>query len=621
MLLEHINTPNDLKELTYPELKALAKEIRGRIISTVSKTGGHLASNLGTVELTIALHKVFDCPQDKIVWDVGHQCYTHKLLTGRRDAFDTLRTTGGLSGFPKQSESPYDAFIAGHSGGSISAALGIARGKSMRGEPGTTIAVIGDASVSNGLAYEGMNHAGRSGERIIIIINDNEMSISKNVGSLGRYLTKIRLSQPYFELKDNAKDFFQALPIIGPPVKNAIAYGKRAVKQLVYHSNLFEDFGYKYLGPVDGHDIESLCQVLERAKEYACPCVVHVRTIKGKGYPPAELQPSRFHGVEPFDVPTGNPLKKKSKSFSKVFGDTMLELAAEHREMTVITAAMVDGTGLTEYEKQYHDTTQFYDAGIAEEHALVFAAGLSTQGIVPVFAVYSTFLQRGYDQLIHDLSIEQKHIVLAIDRAGLVGADGETHQGIFDVAMLRSIPGIRIYAPATFAQQRRMLRAAVLEETGVIAVRYPKGSESAAVAKYTENSVDNGYIHVDSGCKDILLVSYGVACEAIFSAMEKLSDLGRRVSVMQLTQIHPLPAGALEEALEYQHILFVEEAICTGSVAEGFAAALMKQNYRGRIQIKAIEHFVPHGSIPDLMADLGLDTTGIINTIIGADHH
>ena len=620
MYLESIKSPADLKKLSLAEQQYLAGEIRQRILSTVSRTGGHLASSLGTVELTLALHSVFDCPQDKIVWDVGHQAYTHKIITGRNARFDTLRQENGLSGFPKQKESPYDAYLGGHSGVSISAALGMAEAMRLHGEEGFAIAVIGDGSFGSGVAYEGMNNAGRSGEKIIIVLNDNDMSISRNVGNVANYFAKMRSSRQYFRFKDNAKSFLGSVPVVGKPIRNVLANSKKTLRQMMYHSNLFEDFGLRYFGPVDGHDLESLRDVFERAREYARPCVVHVHTTKGMGYRPAMENPSKYHGVSPFDLKSGLPLKPSDPGFSGAFGRSICELAQTRPQIAVITAAMTDGTGLEEFERRYAAAGRFYDVGIAEEHAVSFACGMSTQGTVPVFAVYSTFLQRTCDQLIHDAAIELKHIVLAIDRAGIVGADGETHQGLFDVSMLRMVPGTVIYSPATYRQLEADLAEAVDNGTGICAVRYPKGAQPALTASVLGENTDSWFLESQSG--DTLLVTYGRLAEELFLARKSLEEQGRAVDVLVLNRIYPIPEAALEQMERYQRIFFYEEGIRSGSIGELCALHLMEQGYQGQFRLFAIENrFIPQCGVEHGYQLFHADHDSIIKTVLGESLH
>lgn len=613
-VLDTIHQPSDIKKLTPQELPALCREIRRELVSTLSRTGGHLASNLGTVELTVALHRVFESPHDQIVWDVGHQSYTHKLLTGRRDRFSTLRQEGGLSGFPKHQESEHDAFLAGHSSTSISAAYGLVTAKRLQGDDGHVVAVIGDGAFTSGLAYEGMNNAGRSRDNLIIVLNDNEMSISKNVGALAKYLAVIRSKPEYFKVKDFTESTLKKIPVVGEKLRDSISASKSAFKQLLYHSNFFEDFGYVYLGPVNGHDVDSLCEVLERAKSLHMPVLVHIETTKGKGYSPAERNPGAFHGVSKFEIKTGEPLKKGGENFSSVFGRELTCLAREDKRICAITAAMQDGTGLDGFAQEFRPQGRFFDVGIAESHAVTFSCGLAANGMLPVFAVYSTFLQRSYDQVLHDASIEQKHIVLAVDRAGIVGDDGETHQGVFDVAMLSSIPGIIIYSPASFRQLTRCLRSALYEDAGVVAVRYPRGGEPAFPPGYPDQGGDYSYY----GGGETLIVTYGRLSAEAAQAVELLKGQGKKVSLLALTKIFPLSEEVLALVSSHQEVLFVEEGIRSGSIGEHLASRLVERGYCGKFTLRAIENqFVPQASIPSALHSLGLDAQGIANTIIG----
>ena len=500
-LLESIKLPQGVKELNKDQLDELCLELREEIIDKVSVTGGHLASNLGTVELTVALHYVFDSPREPIVWDVGHQCYSHKLLTGRD--ITGIRTEGGLSGFPKPSESEHDAFVAGHASTSVSAALGIAEAKKIAGDESSVVAVVGDGAVSGGMIYEAINNAGRSKTNLVVVLNDNEMSISKNVGAMAKYLAQIRTKEGYFHFKDVTQRILLKIPLIGKGIFSTVKYCKTALKDFYYGSNTFEHFGFVYLGPVDGHDIQMLIRVLKRAQSLKCPVLVHINTVKGKGYHPAEMLPSKFHGIAPFNKESGETFEAHKKSFSDAFGEIICEMAEKDKKICAITAAMTDGTGLKNFAKKYPE--RFFDVGIAEEHALTFAAGLAAGGMKPVFAVYSTFLQRSFDQIIHDASINPLHVVLAIDRAGIVGGDGETHQGIFDVPMLTAIPGVTIYSPFNYAELDRVLKIA-FAANGVQAVRYPRDSEKPVSPKYTADYHDFDFF--ENG-KDSLIVTYG----------------------------------------------------------------------------------------------------------------
>lgn len=470
-ILDQISCSRNLKGLSNEELIKLCEEIREKIITTVSKNGGHLASNLGVVELTVALHTVFDCPKDQIVWDVGHQCYTHKMLTGRLDKIDTIRTKGGLSGFQRRDESICDPLSTGHSSTSISSAFGLAAAKNLKGEDGSVIAVIGDGALSGGLAYEGMNNAGSFKRNFIVILNDNKMSISRNVGSMARYLSAIRMRSTYLKAKNVVDAILVKIPVLGDFMKKIILKSKSALKKLINNGTIFEGMGFKYFGPIDGHDIKKLIKVLTIAKNWDRPILIHINTVKGKGYHYAEKNPKAFHGTSGFDVKNG--LKSIPKSdFSSVFGRELFNLAKDDARICAITAAMKLGTGLSYFARNFKN--RFFDVGIAEEHAVTFAGGLSAGGMLPVFAVYSTFLQRSYDQIIHDVSLQNLKVVFAIDRAGIVGEDGETHQGIFDVALLNTIPGSVIYAPSYFDEVSGMLKKAFYEGSGIAAIRYPR---------------------------------------------------------------------------------------------------------------------------------------------------
>ena len=504
-LLKTIRSPADLKTMTDEELTCLSEEIRQKIVETVAQNGGHLASNLGVVELTVALHSVFDAPKDKIIWDVGHQCYAHKILTGRCDRIDTIRKEDGLSGFPKHSESEYDSFNTGHSSTSISAAYGIACAEAMKKSDACTIAVIGDGALSGGLAYEGLNNAGRSGKNLIVILNDNKMSISQNVGSMARYLSKIRIRPSYLKAKNKVLRL-ENVPVIGKPVTSGIKGFKDWMRDdlLGQKNNIFEQFGFVYYGPFDGHDITELRTALKAAKGKRAPVLIHVRTKKGKGYEYAERNPKSFHGVSSFDVETGAP-KPSAKGYSEAFGQTLCELAETNQQICAITAAMSIGTGLNRFAKKYKD--RFFDVGIAEEHAVTFAAGLASGGMIPVFAVYSTFLQRSYDQILHDAALQNLHLVLDVDRAGVVGEDGETHQGIYDVAFLQTIPHVTIYAPACFAELELYLRKALLHTEGVVAVRYPRGGELMLPLDWQASQ--KPFVMTGEEDARILLVTYG----------------------------------------------------------------------------------------------------------------
>lgn len=601
-LLDTIDLPNGIKELNKEERIELCRELRDEILDKVSVTGGHLSSNLGAIELTVALHSVFDSPRDPIVWDVGHQCYAHKILTGRD--ITGIRTENGLSGFPKSQESIHDAFVAGHASTSVSAALGIAKAKKMQGDNHTVVAVVGDGAASGGMIYEAINNAGRSKTNLVVVLNDNEMSISKNVGAMAKYLAKIRTKEGYFRFKDSMQVGMLKIPFIGKGVFKAAKNIKSSVKDFYYGSNTFEHFGFVYLGPVDGHNTEMLIRVFRRAQSLQCPVLVHINTVKGKGYLPAEESPSKFHGVAPFHKETGDLITEPKKSFSDAFGDALCKLAKEDPKVCAITAAMTDGTGLQSFSKMYPD--RFFDVGIAEEHALTFAAGLAAGGMKPVFAVYSTFLQRTFDQLIHDASIEPKHIVLGVDRAGIVGGDGETHQGIFDISMLTPIPGVTIRCPFTYRELFFDIKTA-LDEDGVQVVRYPRDTEKIVADRYKDDYHDFDFY---GNNKSLLIVVYGRLFAEACAAAEKTG-----VSVLKLNRVFPLDPKMIENALSYRNIIFFEESIEPGSIAEHFGSELRKKRFSGYYETCCVRGFIPHMSVSSALQKNGLDEDSMIKKI------
>ncbi|MCI8649272.1 MAG: 1-deoxy-D-xylulose-5-phosphate synthase [Anaerotruncus sp.] len=610
-LLQTIRFPDDLHKLNPVQQKNLCWEIRQQLIRTISQNGGHLASNLGVVELTLALHLVFDLPQDQLVWDVGHQCYTHKILSGRLKEFSALRQEDGLSGFPRPGENQADAFIAGHASTSISAACGLAKAKTLAKDPHHVIAVVGDGSFTGGMVYEAINNAGRSNDRLIVILNDNEMSISESVGAFARYLAEKRTSDSYNRMKDTIEHTVRGIPVIGQRVRDLLSGSKAVFRQALYHSNFFEDFGFDYFGPVDGHDLPLLIQTLTRAKKLNKPVFVHVNTVKGKGYVFAENDPSRFHGVGSFDCVSGE-LGPARETFSSHFGKQLLTLAKKDKSICAITAAMRDGTGLSQFAQEFTAQNRFFDVGIAEEHAVTFACGLAAGGFKPVFAVYSTFLQRGYDQLIHDASIERQHVVLAVDRAGIVGEDGETHQGLFDTAFLSNIPGILFYAPCTYAELDYALKQALYQYDGLAAIRYPRGSQ---LDLPFDLGAPADYLHLKNG-GDTLLVTYGREFEQVYQASEHLARRKKPVDVLKLLQIAPIPEVCIQIAKKYRTILFVEEGLRCGGIGEHFMAALAETRYRGRVVLQAIENpFIPQMLVASALQKCGLDTDSLLERL------
>ncbi|MDR2909499.1 MAG: 1-deoxy-D-xylulose-5-phosphate synthase [Oscillospiraceae bacterium] len=611
-LLDRITGPEALKRLGPGNLERLCKEIRDTLIESVSQNGGHLASNLGVVELTVALHRVFESPADQIVWDVGHQCYTHKLLTGRRDLSSALRRADGISGFPRPSESEHDPFVSGHASTSLSVAGGIARSKELLGEKGHVIAVIGDGALTGGMAFEGLNSLAQNKDgRVIVILNDNEMSISKNVGGFTKYLSRLRTNSSYYKLKDVTKSVLQSIPLMGDSLTSLASGSVAQIKNLVYHSDFFEDLGYSYMGPVDGHDLSALQDSLRRARGLNRPVLLHVRTVKGKGYTYAEQNPGAWHGVAKFDPKyAGEPLPL-ADSFSDVFGRRLTELAEENDRIVAVTAAMKYATGLYHFSRRFKKSGRFFDVGIAEGHGIAFCAAMASKGLVPVMAVYSTFLQRGYDQLLHDCAIDRRHIVLAVDRAGLVGEDGETHQGIFDCAFLSTVPGAAIYSPVSYKELELCLGEAVAGE-GIQAVRYPRGGQCEP-DKFDRPTAAS--IHIDSGSRETLIVTYGRIFAQVAEARRTLPG-GDRVSIIRMTKIWPLDKGVLGIAARYERIIFVEEGISAGGIGEHFLARLSLGGYRGKTMLRAIENrFVPQGTVAWQMKTLRLDAGSLAEDI------
>lgn len=614
-LLDLINSPKDIKSFSLEQLNILCDEIRKELIKTISRNGGHLASNLGVVELTVALHKVFDSPKDQIVWDVSHQCYTHKLLTGRRENFDTIRKYGGISGFTKPYESEHDPFGAGHSSTAISAATGLASAKALNGDDGYVIAVVGDGALTGGLAYEGLNNAGRSHNKLIIILNDNKMSISKNVGAMARHLALIRMKPWYFKVKDFVENLLEHTPVIGVKIRDALIKSKSVIKNALYHSTIFEEMGFIYLGPVDGHNLEQTMRLLERAKTLKRPALIHVMTVKGKGYTFAENNPGQYHGVSKFDVDTGDPLSPITEdTYSEIFGKALCYFADDDSRICAITAAMTDGTGLSSFAKEYKN--RFFDVGIAEEHAVVFAAGLARNGMIPVFSVYSSFLQRAYDQIIHDAALQKLKVVLAIDRAGIVGEDGETHQGIFDVAFLSSIPGMTVYAPALKDELPQFLYAAMYDTDGPSAIRYPRGApeEDPAGFKPSFGSFD---VFGDEKDADVIIVTYGRLFFKAAKAVGNIENHNIKPAILKLNRIVPIDDKCFDICRTHKTVLFFEEGIQAGGIGEHFGEKLLEQGFKGKYKVFAIENcFVEQGSVDKLLALLGLDADGIAKAVI-----
>jgi 1-deoxy-D-xylulose-5-phosphate synthase len=610
MLIDNINDPSDIKSLTFLQMEQLAGETRKILLETVSTTGGHLASNLGVVELTLSLLRIFDVPNDKIIWDVGHQCYTYKLLTGRRNAFSSLRQQNGISGFPRSNESRFDSFISGHASTSIAVACGLKNAMILQNDPSSVIAVIGDGALTGGLAYEGLNNAGKCKENIIIILNDNEMAISKNQGALARYLFKIRTQPLYFESKHLARRILKHMPIVGKLIHNIISRTKHALKRIVYKATFFEELGFKYLGPIDGHNIRSMCSALSEAKSFDGPVFLHAITVKGKGYTGAEEQPERYHGVGQFNLEKGLTVECGENTFSSVFGCTLTKIAMSDNRVCAVTAAMEQGTGLQIFADTFKDKGRFFDVGIAEGFGVTFSAALAAGGCLPYFSVYSTFLQRGYDQIIHDAAIEKRRFILAIDRCGIVGEDGETHHGIFDAAFLSMIPNIAVYSPSNYNELRSMLKESV-NTAGPMAIRYPRGVESIIISEYPCSGKSFDLIESDFE-NEVLLVTYG---RTFAAAMGAKKHLGFDYSILKLNRIVPIENDALNAASGYKTVVFVEEGIKAGGIAEQFFARLSTLGYRGRCIVRAIEGFVEQGSVDFLLNKYGLDDIGIADLL------
>lgn len=610
--LSSLALPEDLKNLSLKQCNALCSEIRNMLITTVSKTGGHLASNLGVVELTMAIHRVFNSPDDRIVWDVGHQAYTHKILTGRAREFKTLRRKNGLSGFPKPEESIHDTFISGHSSTSVSVACGIAEAMRIQGKDNYAVAVIGDGAMTGGMFYEAMNNGGRGKNlNLIVILNDNNMSISKSVGSVAKHLTSLRNSEEYLQTKRAVERGLKKIPIMGKSVAKGIKNVKDSVKYSLFESsNLFEDMGFIYLGPVNGHDLEELEEVMRMAKTYDEPVFIHVKTVKGKGYAPAENNPGEYHGISRFDIETGNPEVSADKCFSTVFGHELASLAQKDSRITAITAAMKYGTGLQEFGSRFRE--RFFDVGIAEQHAVTFAGGLASMGQIPVFAVYSSFLQRAYDQLVHDVSIGNLHVVLGIDRAGIVGEDGETHQGLLDVPMLTTIKNTTIYSPCCYEELRLCMKQAIFEDKGLAAVRYPRGTEPAA---FESGYISTDHVFVSRGSSDILIITYGRIFDEALRAQETLLSEGINCDILKLTKIWPLAEGFSEEISEYKRIVFFEECMDSGSISEKVADILAESGYTGEYSRVAAKGYVKQASVKDCLDELGLTSRKMMEYI------
>ena len=615
MILDRIQKENDIKNLTEEEINQLGDEIRQFLIESISKTGGHLASNLGVVELTMALHLCFDLPKDKIIWDVGHQSYTHKILTGRKEGFSSLRQYGGLSGFPKANESDTDCFNTGHSSTSISAGLGLAAAREITGEDYHVISVIGDGSLTGGMAYEALNNASQINKNFIIVLNDNNMSISENVGGMSTYLANFRTADAYRDLKANVMNSLKKVPVCGDKLIESIRNTKSSIKQLLIPGMLFEEMGIITLGPVDGGNIKELIKVFNEAKRVDGPVLVHVMTKKGAGYEPAEKNPSRFHGAEPFDIETGKPLKKKEKStYTDVISSVMCQLAEREPKLVGITAAMADGTGLAKFAKEFPQ--RFYDVGIAEQHGTTFAAGLAKAGLKPVFAVYSSFLQRAYDQVLHDVCIQNLPVVFAIDRAGLVGSDGETHQGIFDISFLSSIPNMTVMAPKNKWELADMMQYAVSFETP-IAVRYPRGTAYDGLKEFRA-PIQLGKSETIAEGSGVALFALGSMVQTAEKVAEMLKAHGIEATVINARFAVPFDKEKVTElAKNHKLLVTMEENVSSGGFGEHVASYVNENDLDIKVQVIAIpDAYVEHGNVDRLKEDIKIDANSVCEKVL-----
>jgi 1-deoxy-D-xylulose-5-phosphate synthase len=614
-LLDSINSPSDLKKLTYEELDTLSKELRDYVIKVVSENGGHLASNLGVVELTLALHRVFNTPKDKIVWDVGHQSYIHKIVTGRRDNFTTLRKKGGISGFPKREESAHDAFETGHSSTSISAALGMAKARDLAGDNYSVVAVIGDGALTGGMSFEALNHAGDFPTNLIVILNDNEMSISHNTGALSNYLSKLRTEPAYFKLKGEIETILNKVPLVGKSMFKLAERLRDWFKYLVVPGVLFEELGFKYFGPIDGHDIRKLEEVINRAKSYnGYPVLIHVVTVKGKGYSIAEDKPNKFHSLSPFFIETGElKVKSQKKTYSDVFGNTLIELAEHNDKIVAVSAAMCEGTGLAGFAAKYKN--RFFDVGIAEQHAVTFCAGLAAGGFKPVFAVYSTFLQRAYDQVVHDVCMQNLNVIVAIDRAGIVGSDGETHQGVFDITYLRHIPNITIMSPKDGWELSEMLKLAV-SKNGPVAIRYPRGT--AREFEYSQTPLEFGKSEVLIEGADGVIIAEGNLVYRALEVCERLKQSGKNFTVVNARFLKPLDEKLLLDLAKKHKVIYtMEDNVISG----GFGSSILELYSHNKIEVGVHvlgfdDSFIPQGEKEELYSLKNIDCESIFKTIM-----
>lgn len=611
-ILKNINSPKDIKKLSIKEKEILAEEIREMILNIVSKNGGHLASNLGVVELTIAIHSVFDAPNDKIIWDVGHQTYVHKILTGRKDEMLSLRKMNGISGFPKKEESEYDVFNTGHSSTSISAAIGMARARDIKGKNNQVVAIIGDGALTGGMALEALNDGGSSKTNFTIILNDNEMSISKNVGGISNFLSRIRSKRFYKKSNNIVKKIVSKIPCIGKKIIKLVEDIKYSIKKFFIPNMLFEDMGYTYLGPVDGHNIEKLEKILNIAKNIDGPKLIHVITTKGKGYEIAEEEPSKYHSTGPFDLKTGKSIAKKGKDYSKVFGDKLIEIAKENKKVVAITAAMKDGTGLKEFAGEYKD--RFFDVGIAEQHALGLAAGMAEEGLIPFVPIYSSFFQRGYDQVIHDICMQNLHVVLCADRAGIVGQDGETHQGIFDLSFFNIVPNLLVMAPKNFKELEDMLEFAT-KHNGPVYIRYPRGGEGSTKIEKEDEIVLGKAERLLKG-NEYTIIAIGKMVEKAYNIATVLKKENISVQVINARFLKPIDEENIIKWIGNTKIITIEDNIIRGGLGSTILEILHKNNMKNEIKILGYpESFIKQGTVDEIEKKYNLDVDSIIKMI------
>lgn len=613
MILDKVNMPEDVKKLSIIEKNELAEEIRKRIIDVVSKNGGHLASNLGVVELTIALHSVFNMPKDKIVWDVGHQIYVHKILTGRKEKFDSLRKMNGIAGFPRTSESEYDSFDTGHSSTSISVALGMARARDILQEDNKVIAVIGDGAMTGGMALEALNDAGISKTNLIVVLNDNEMSISKNTGGLALMLSKLRTKKLYIKSNVSAKKFIRKIPFTGEWIVKIVVKLKNSIKQLIIPKMFFENIGFRYLGPVDGHNIENLESILNISKQLEGPVLIHAITKKGKGYKYAEENPNKYHSTSAFNIETGEKKKSASKDYSKVMGEKLVELAEKNKKIVAVTAAMEDGTGLSTFAKKFPD--RFFDVEIAEQHALGMVAGMAKNGLKPVIPLYSSFLQRGYDQLIHDIALQKLPVVVCVDRAGIVGNDGDTHQGILDLSFLNTVPNFTVMAPKNFKELEDMLEFAV-KFNGPVAIRYPRGSESTYEFETKKEKIKLGKAELLQEGEDVTIIAIGKMVAYAMEAAEKLKEAGINAEVINARFLKPLDKNEILKSItKTKKIVTIEDNIATS----GFASKVNNEIINEKCDVLNLgypEDFIKHGTVSEIESKYKLNIESITKKII-----